>query len=98
VRSEQYPEAQQALNRAVLLEPGATAPYILLGKTFLKLNQPVEALHYLDHAAKMDPSNYITHNLLGQAYKATGQVAEANREFQLVYDLQHKETPQPAGK
>jgi tetratricopeptide (TPR) repeat protein len=98
LRNEQYTEAQQALNRAVLLEPGATAPYILLGKTFLMLKQPVEALHYLDRAEKMDPSNYITHNLLGQAYKATGQVAEANREFQLVYDLQHKDTPQPAGK
>jgi tetratricopeptide (TPR) repeat protein len=98
LRNEQYTEAQQALNRAVLLEPSATAPYILLGKTFLKINQPIEALHYLDRAVKMDPSNYITHNLLGQAYKATGQAAEANREFQLVYDLQHKDTSPPAGK
>jgi predicted Zn-dependent protease len=98
LRNEQYAEAQQALNRAVLLEPSATAPYILLGQTFLKLKNPIQALHYLDHAAKMDPSNYITHNLLGQAYKATGQMAEANREFKLVVDLQHKERPQAAGK
>jgi Tfp pilus assembly protein PilF len=69
-----------------------------LGQTFLKLSQPIQALHYLDHAAKMDPSNYITHNLLGQAYKATGQMAEANREFKLGVDLQHSEKPQPAGK
>jgi tetratricopeptide (TPR) repeat protein len=98
LRSEQYTEAQQALNRAVLLEPGSTAPYILLGQTFLKLSQPIQALHYLDRAAKMDPANYITHNLLGQAYKATGQVAEANREFQMVVDLQHNQTPQSSGK
>jgi tetratricopeptide (TPR) repeat protein len=103
VRSGQYAEAQQALNRAVLLEPSATAPYILLGATFLKLNEPIQALHYLDRAVKMDPSNYITHNLLGQAYKATGQVAEANREFQTVVDIQNNERPQspvnmPAGK
>jgi Tfp pilus assembly protein PilF len=44
----------------------------------------------------MDPSNFLTHNLLGQAYKATGQVEEANREFQMVVDLHNK--PQPAGK
>ncbi|MGA2849498.1 MAG: tetratricopeptide repeat protein [Terracidiphilus sp.] len=94
VRAGRYADAQQALNRAVLLEPGATAPYILLGETFLKLNQPIQALHYLDHAVKMDPSNYITHNLLGQAYKATGQVAEANREFQLVVDIQNNVRPQ----
>jgi len=98
IRASQYEQAQQSLNRAVLLEPGATAPYILLGEALLKLKQPIQALHYLDHAAKMDPSNYITHNLLGQAYKATGQVAEANREFQMVVDLQHNDIPQPAGK
>ena len=98
LRSEQYEQAQQALNRAVLLEPNATGPYILLGQTFLKLKQPIQALHYLDHAVKMDPSNYITHNLLGQAYKATGQMAEANREFKMVVSLQHPEDAQPAGK
>ncbi|HEY1902397.1 MAG TPA: tetratricopeptide repeat protein [Terracidiphilus sp.] len=98
LRNGQYNEAQQALNRAVLLEPNSTAPYILLGETFLKLNQPIEALHYLDHAAKMDPSSYLTHNLLGQAYKATGQVEAANREFQMVVDLQYHDKPQPAGK
>ncbi|MGB8259607.1 MAG: tetratricopeptide repeat protein [Terracidiphilus sp.] len=91
LRNGQFAEAQQSLNRAVLLEPNATAPYILLGEVFLKLKQPIQALHYLDHAVKMDPSNYITHNLLGQAYKATGQLAEANREFKMVVDLQHSQ-------
>jgi Tfp pilus assembly protein PilF len=86
------------LNRAVLLEPSATGPFILLGETFLKLNEPIEALHYLDHAARMDPTNYITHNLLAQAYKATGQVDAANREFQLVVDLQHRNDPKPSEK
>lgn len=98
LRSGQYTDAQTALNRAVLLEPTSTAPYILLGEVFLKLKQPIQALHYLDRAAKMDPSNYLTHNLLGQAYRATGQVAEANREFQMVVDLQHNAEPKPAGK
>ena len=98
LRAGQFEQAQQVLNRAVLLAPSATGPFILLGQTLLKLKQPIQALHYLDHAAKMDPSNYITHNLLGQAYKATGQVAAANREFQLVVDLQHKDDPKPAGK
>ena len=98
LRSGQYAEAQTALNRAVLLEPGATGPYILLGQTLLKMNDPIQALHYLTHAEKMDPSNYITHNLLGQAYKATGQLAEANREFKLVVEIQHQGDPKPAGK
>jgi predicted Zn-dependent protease len=96
VRAGDYAKAQEALNRAVLLEPSATGPYILLGETFLKLNEPIEALHYLDHAVRMDPTNYITHNLLAQAYKATGQVDAANREFQLVVDIQHRNDPKPA--
>jgi predicted Zn-dependent protease len=98
LRSGQYTQAQEALNRAVLLEPNSTGPFILLGETFLKLKQPITALHYLDHAVKMDPSNYITHNLLGQAYRATGQVAAANREFKMVVELQHRDDPKPAEK
>jgi tetratricopeptide (TPR) repeat protein len=98
VRSGQYTEALEALNRAVLLEPNATGPYILLGETFLRLKQPIQALQYLDHAEKMDPSNYITHNLLGQAYRATGQVDAANREFKLVVALQHRNDPTPVEK
>jgi len=64
----------------------------------LKLKQPIQALHYLTRAEKMDPSNYITHNLLGQAYKATGQMAEANREFKAVVEIQHRDEPKAAGK
>ncbi len=98
LRNQQFTDAQKALDRAVLLEPNSTGPYILLGETFLKLNQPIEALHYLARAAQMDPSNYVTHNLLGQAYRATGQVDEANREFQMVVDLQNSGTSSVPGK
>jgi tetratricopeptide (TPR) repeat protein len=98
LRSGQFAEAQTSLNRAVLLEPSATGPYILLGQAMLRLKQPIQALQYLTRAEKMDPSNYITHNLLGQAYKATGQMAEANREFKLVVEIQHKDDPKPTGK
>ena len=97
LRAGQYNEAQQSLNRAVLLEPQATGPYILLGEVFLGLNQPIQALHYLDYASRMDPSNYITHNLLGQAYRAIGQKEQANREFKIGVDLQHR-SARPAGK
>jgi tetratricopeptide (TPR) repeat protein len=98
LRAGRYTQAQESLNRAVLLEPTATGPFILLGEVFLKLKQPIQALHYLDHAEKMDPSNYITHNLLGQAYRATGQVDAANREFQMVVALQHRDDPKPVEK
>jgi len=95
LRVGNYDKAQQTLNRAVLLMPYATEPFILLGETFLKLQDPIQALHYLVHAERMDPSNYITHNLLGQAYKAVGNRDAANREFKLVVDLQHQNDSAP---
>jgi tetratricopeptide (TPR) repeat protein len=88
LRSSQLIKAQEALNRAVVLEPSSTGPFILLGETFLKLNDPIQAIQYLFHAGQMDPTNYMTHYLLAQAYKATGQVNEANHEFKMVVELQ----------
>jgi len=87
VRKGDYDRARTVLNQALLLEPNATAPYILLGQALIGVGQPLLALHYLDHAQKMDPANYITHNLLAQAYKATGDLAAANREFKTVAQL-----------
>ena len=96
VRSGRFEEARQALNKAVLLEPNATGPYILLGEALLGLEQPIQALHYLDRAAAMDPGNYITHNYLGQVYRALGRKTDSNREFDLVVKLQHPDDPKPA--
>lgn len=98
LRNGRYSDALAALDRAVLLEPNSTGPYIMLGETFLKLKEPIQALHYLDHAERMDPSNYVTHNLLGQAFKATGELAAANREFKTVVELQHQNDPKPVEK
>jgi predicted Zn-dependent protease len=96
VRSGKFEEARQVLNKAVLLEPNATGPYILLGEALVGLDQPIQALHYLDRAASMDPGNYITHNFLGQAYRALGRKADSVREFELSVKLQHQNDPKPA--
>jgi Tfp pilus assembly protein PilF len=36
----------------------------------------------------MDPGNYITHTLLGQAYRALGQEDAAKQEFDAAAKLQ----------
>lgn len=79
-RAARYDDAQRSLEEAVLLEPNSTGPYILLGKTLLKKNDPLGAATYLEHAKQMDPSNYITHTLLVQAYRAMGRREDATRE------------------
>jgi Flp pilus assembly protein TadD len=42
---------------------------------------------YLQRAAKMDPGNYITHTLLGQAYRGMGKEEEAKRELGIASQI-----------
>jgi tetratricopeptide (TPR) repeat protein len=93
IRSGNYSKAQQALQRALLLEPNATGPYILLGKVFLKNQDPANATMYLERAEKMDPGNYMTHNYLGQAYRALGRTDDATQELQTAQKLQSAAEP-----
>jgi hypothetical protein len=44
----------------------------------------------------MDPNNYITHNLMGQAYRALGKAAEAEAELKLSQKLQDAQTQSKA--
>ncbi|MGA8531405.1 MAG: tetratricopeptide repeat protein [Acidobacteriaceae bacterium] len=88
LRSGQLDRAQQALDRAVLLEPDASGPFILLGKTLLEQHDPVMAAMYLKHAEAMDPSNPMTHMLLGRAFAVSGRKDDAQREFQIVEKMQ----------
>ena len=92
-RAGDYTKAQQALQQALLLEPNSTGPYILLGKVSLKRQDPVDAVIYLERAEKMDPSNYMTHSLLGQAYRSLGRSEDANREAQTSQKIQAASEP-----
>jgi len=81
-RMGKYQEAQEALTRALSLDTSSTGPFIQMGKVFLRKNDPQTAAMYLQHAEKMDPGNYITHTLLGQAYRGLGRQDEAKRELE----------------
>ncbi len=93
LRSAKYDEAQRNLNEALLLEPNATGPFILLGKTMLKKQDPLAAATFLERAEQMDPANYMTHNLLGQAYRAMGRSADASRETATAQKIQTADEP-----
>jgi predicted Zn-dependent protease len=92
-RSGDYPKAQQSLQQALLLEPNVTGPFILLGKVLLKRQDPGSALTYLERAEGMDPSNYMTHSLLAQAYRALGRSEDATRELQTAQKIQASSEP-----
>lgn len=80
-RSGQYEKAQEVLAKAISLDTSSTGPFIQMGKVLLRRNDPQTSLLYLQHAEKMDPGNYITHTLLGQAYRSLGRAEESKNEF-----------------
>ena len=86
-RAGKYEQAQEALTRAISLDVSFTGPFIQMGKVFLRRNDPASALLYLQHAEKMDPGNYITHTLLGQAFRALGKEDEAKRELEAASQI-----------
>ena len=92
-RAGDYTRAQQSLQRALLLEPNSTGPYILLGKVLLKRQDPASAMMYLERAEKMDPGNYMTHSLLGQVYRSLGRTEDATRETQISQKIQAASEP-----
>jgi tetratricopeptide (TPR) repeat protein len=80
-RMGQYQQAQESLTRAISLDVSSTGPFIQMGKVFLRRGDPESAAMYLQHAVKMDPGNYISHTLLGQAYRGMGKEEDAKREL-----------------
>lgn len=86
-------QASVALNKALLLEPSTSGPYILLGKVLLKQKNPEMARVYLERAARMDPTNYMAHGLLGQSYRALGRADDAARETEKAVQLQATDIP-----
>jgi predicted Zn-dependent protease len=92
-RAAKYDDAQRNLQAAILLEPNATGPYISLGKTMLKKGDAVAALTYLQHADQLDPQNFRTHSLLGQAYRAMGRTQDASRETETAEKIQQASEP-----
>ena len=93
VRAGDFEKARRFLDRAIILEPSSTGPFILLGKVLLKQKNPSMATMYLQHALQMDPGNYMTHSLLGQAYRAVGRTEDASREFQTAEKIQAASVP-----
>ncbi|MGB8536772.1 MAG: tetratricopeptide repeat protein, partial [Acidobacteriaceae bacterium] len=88
-----YQQAQEALTRALSLDTSSTGPFVQMGKVFLRRGDPESAALYLQHAEKMDPGNYITHTLLGQAYRSMGKEQEAKSELDAAAQIHASSQP-----
>ncbi len=93
LRQNQLDEAQKSLNRSVLLDPYSTGPLLLLGKVLIKRGDANLAAGFLQKAVRMDPGNYMTHSLLGQAYRMMGLKEQAGKEAEMAEQIQSQGTP-----
>jgi len=69
------------LERSVWLNPNYSAPFILLGKGYLKRQELANAEGVLRHALRLDPQNLSAHYLLGQTLMQEGRTEEAKKEM-----------------
>jgi len=93
IRAGKYQDAQQTLTKAISLDTTSTGPFILMGKVLLYRDDAATAALYLRHAEKMDPSNYITHTLLAQAYRKSAKQDQADQELQMASKLHTASEP-----
>jgi cytochrome c-type biogenesis protein CcmH/NrfG len=87
LRGDRVEDAQKALTKAISLDTSSSGSFILMGKVLLRSKDTQTAILYLRHAEKMDPSNYMTHALLAQAYRSAGQDDEAKRETEITNQI-----------
>jgi tetratricopeptide (TPR) repeat protein len=80
-RTGKYDQAEELLLKSIALDNSRTGPFLLMGKVLLRRDDPETAAMYLQHAEKMDPSNFILHTLLGQTYRGLGHEEQARTEF-----------------
>jgi predicted Zn-dependent protease len=95
LRQGKLDESQKLLNQAILLDPYSTGPLILMGKLLLKRGDDNLAASFLRRAEGMDPGNYQTHTLLGQAYRAMGRREDALKQFQAAEHVQRDKDDKP---
>ena len=79
-RAGKYQEAQEALAKALSLDTSRRGHLSRWGRCDCGGMIRRASLLYLQHAEKMDPGNYMTHTLLGQAYRSLGREEEAKKQ------------------
>ena len=88
LRQSKWDEGIAALQKSIWLNPFYSAPYILLGKAYMKKGQPATAEGMLTRAIQYDPNNRSAHYLLGAAAAADGQAGGREAPFRIAERLQ----------
>jgi Flp pilus assembly protein TadD len=80
-------DAQQALLKAIAMEPGFAKPYEDLGRLFLIRNEPEQAVRHFSQAIELDGSEASAYSGLASALAKLGRADEAKAAHQQFLEL-----------
>jgi tetratricopeptide (TPR) repeat protein len=93
----EFEEARAHFSKAVQYQLHFAEAQIGLARTLLSLDQPREAVPYLQGAIRSDPGNPVPHFILASAHKALGDPAGQREEMELFQKLRAaSQNKQPA--
>lgn len=84
IEGEKNVEGLTALQKAVTLNGSLYEARVVLGKTFIRLNRPAEAVEHLRKAVDLAPNNPEPRHQLALAYRKLGRTTEAEAEMRAV--------------
>jgi tetratricopeptide (TPR) repeat protein len=77
IEFERYPEAMAAFQEVLRLNPKHAATLYNIGYTWMKMNEPAQALPWLEKALRQDGRHTGAWEQLGRAYQQSSRVKEA---------------------
>ncbi len=93
LRLNRIEEAQQSLISSIALDQTNTEAFVKMGKVLLAKKDFATAIMYLRVAARLDPGDFVTHELLSQAYHRVGKGEEAKLEADTAAKLHAERQP-----
>ena len=83
-RLQQYPQAENFLNRALKNAPGLLLSRQLLAQTYLRTNQPNKAIEVLTPIVESKSPDGVSLALAGEAWAQVGETKKADAAFALA--------------
>src|SRR5688572_3596599 len=82
-----WKEAYVALQKAIKLNPSATAAYQLLGFYYIIMGQKDEAIKIMEEAVRIDPLSPIMNQFLGNAYIFAERYDDAIKKADMLLEM-----------
>ena len=79
---EKYPEAINASEQCLKVDPTCSFAWHIIGSSWGYLNQPDKAVEAFQNVVTLNPDDPVQYNVQGVALSRTGKFAEAIQAFQ----------------